>query len=88
MCKYDKREVVIATCFVECWFNSCDQLRDTLLHEIAHVIAGLGTGHGPVWLEAARRLGCSGNRLHNMKSVKQMDEIWQLSGPFPVFITA
>lgn len=31
---------------------------DTVLHEIAHVIAGPGAKHGPAWKAVALRLGC------------------------------
>ena len=32
-------------------------IRDTLLHEIAHAIVGPGHGHDAVWQTAARRIG-------------------------------
>ncbi len=35
------------------------QIRDTVLHEIAHAIAGPEAGHGPLWKVAARRLGAT-----------------------------
>ena len=34
-----------------------EQIRDTVLHEIAHAIAGPKAGHGPLWKATARRLG-------------------------------
>jgi hypothetical protein len=33
------------------------QVAGTTLHELAHVLAGPGAGHGKVWLEACKRLG-------------------------------
>jgi hypothetical protein len=38
------------------------EVRDTLLHEIAHALAGPRAGHGPVWVATARRIGCSAER--------------------------
>ncbi len=35
------------------------QVTDTILHEIAHALAGPRAGHGPVWKEIARRLGAT-----------------------------
>ena len=35
------------------------EIRDTVLHEIAHALAGPEAGHGPLWREAARRLGAT-----------------------------
>lgn len=46
----------------KCVFVDPQQMRDTLAHEIAHVIAGIDAGHGPAWKRAARSLGHSGER--------------------------
>ena len=35
------------------------QLTDTILHEIAHALAGPDAGHGPAWKAIARRLGAT-----------------------------
>ncbi len=35
------------------------QIRNTVLHEIAHAIAGPEAGHGPVWKATARRIGAT-----------------------------
>ncbi len=35
------------------------QVTDTILHEIAHALAGPDAGHGPAWKEIARRLGAT-----------------------------
>ncbi len=39
--------------------GSEEQIRDTVLHEIAHAIAGYGAGHGPLWKATARRIGAT-----------------------------
>ena len=39
--------------------GSEEQIRDTVLHEIAHAIAGRETGHGPLWKVTARRIGAT-----------------------------
>ena len=36
-----------------------EQIRDTVLHEIAHAIAGPEAGHGPLWKATARRIGAT-----------------------------
>lgn len=46
--------------FVEiCAFGESDhiQIAGTTLHELAHVIAGYGAGHGPDWKAACKRVG-------------------------------
>lgn len=37
-------------------------LRDILLHETAHAIAGHKAGHGPKWKKVAKEIGCTGKR--------------------------
>ena len=39
------------------------ELEETILHEIAHALAGPQHNHDRVWKETARSIGCSGNRL-------------------------
>ena len=39
--------------------GSGEQIRDTVLHEIAHAIAGYEAGHGPLWKVTARRIGAT-----------------------------
>lgn len=38
------------------------EVRDTILHEIAHALAGPRAGHGPAWVATALRIGCSAAR--------------------------
>ena len=35
------------------------QVTDTILHEIAHALAGASAGHGPAWRDAAIRIGAT-----------------------------
>ena len=39
------------------------QVTDTILHEIAHALAGAKAGHGPAWREVAKRLGATPKAL-------------------------
>ena len=36
-----------------------EQVTDTILHEIAHALAGPAAGHGPAWKAIARRIGAT-----------------------------
>lgn len=42
--------------------NPEQEVRNTLLHEIAHAMVGPGHNHDHVWKSAARRIGCTGDR--------------------------
>src|SRR3954471_13189386 len=38
------------------------EVRDTILHEVAHALVGPRRGHDDVWRATALRIGCSGQR--------------------------
>lgn len=40
-----------------CRVNTIERIREVILHEIAHALAGKAAGHGPVWRSAARNIG-------------------------------
>jgi len=42
--------------------NDENEIRDTMLHEIAHFLAGAVHGHNRVWRQKAIEIGCSGSR--------------------------
>lgn len=42
--------------------HSYDDVRDTVLHEIAHALAGPEHGHDAHWRKVAMGIGCSGDR--------------------------
>ena len=42
------------------------EILDTILHEIAHALAGCAHHHDAVWRRIARQIGCSGARCHNI----------------------
>lgn len=43
------------------------EIIDTILHEIAHAIAGRHANHGPAWKAACRRLGARPERLAKLE---------------------
>ncbi|WP_375407530.1 SprT-like domain-containing protein [uncultured Amnibacterium sp.] len=42
-----------------------DEVRQVLLHEIAHALAGHRAAHGPRWRARAAAIGYTGSRLHD-----------------------
>jgi predicted SprT family Zn-dependent metalloprotease len=44
--------------------NDEGEVRDTILHEIAHALAGVRAGHGPKWKKTALAIGCNGQRCY------------------------
>ncbi len=60
ICRYTTRTIALSVSYVlrAPW----DDIRDTLLHEVAHAIVGPGHAHDAVWQTAARRIRCTANR--------------------------
>ncbi len=54
-CHYDRRTIELSIHFVE--RNGTDEIRDTLLHEIAHALVGPGHGHDAVWKRKCVQIG-------------------------------
>ena len=48
---------------------------DTLVHEVAHAIAGKDAGHGPKWIEIAKQLGASTARYEVAHEVAQISGV-------------
>lgn len=57
ICKYDAKRIELSEVYV--MNNSTDHVRDTILHEIAHALAGPDAKHGPLWKATAVRLGAN-----------------------------
>ena len=60
VCRYDRKEIGLSRPLVALY--EVEQVTDTVLHEIAHALAGPRHGHDRVWRATARRIGCSGDR--------------------------
>jgi predicted SprT family Zn-dependent metalloprotease len=48
--------------------NDVGEVRNTILHEIAHALLPPKTGHSAAWRELAISIGCDGKRLHSAKT--------------------
>lgn len=59
-CRYAQKAITLSRHLT--FLNGDEQVRDTILHEIAHALAGPRHGHDAVWRATARRIGCSGQR--------------------------
>ncbi|MEQ6899366.1 SprT-like domain-containing protein [Microbacterium sp. KR10-403] len=49
-----------------------DDNHQTLLHEVAHALAGPAAGHGPVWKKTARELGYVGGTTHRLETATEL----------------
>lgn len=59
-CRFASRQVSLSGPLTR--LHSEREVRDTILHEIAHALVGPGHQHDAVWRATAMRIGCSGER--------------------------
>lgn len=57
-CDYRHRVISLSRHLAELWPEHA--VRDTVLHEIAHALAGPAAGHGREWARIALAIGCNG----------------------------
>ncbi|MBR7744386.1 SprT-like domain-containing protein [Phycicoccus sp. BSK3Z-2] len=60
VCRFARREIGISEPVTR--ITPEDEVRDTLLHEIAHALVGPQHGHDEVWRARAVSIGCTGQR--------------------------
>ncbi|MEE9367596.1 MAG: SprT-like domain-containing protein [Pontiella sp.] len=64
-CNY--RDKMISIAFELARSGSDEDIRDTILHEIAHALAGRKHNHDAVWKAKAHEIGCTGERTHKLQ---------------------
>lgn len=62
-CHWATKTISLSRSLVE--LNDEARVRNTLLHEIAHALAGPRNGHNRQWRSIAVAIGCDGNRLYD-----------------------
>jgi predicted SprT family Zn-dependent metalloprotease len=65
-CNYTRKLITLSRPLV--LLNAFDEVRDTILHEIAHALVP-GTGHGPKWRLTCVRIGARPRRCYDDASV-------------------
>ncbi len=64
VCKYEEKRISLSVTY--CLKASKEEIVDTILHEIAHAIAGPTHRHDDTWKTVARRIGCTARRCHQV----------------------
>jgi predicted SprT family Zn-dependent metalloprotease len=62
-CHHSKRMISLSETI--CTNASDESVKDTILHEIAHALAGPREQHGEAWRKIAVAIGCNGKATHN-----------------------
>lgn len=60
VCRFERREIGLSRVLTP--LHTAAEVRDTLLHEIAHALVGPRHGHDAVWRARALAIGCTGER--------------------------
>lgn len=78
-CKYRTKRIEIAEYYAR--HSPPETVLDTLLHEIAHAIAGPAARHGPAWKAVAIRLGATPRACETSHQALVKPGDWQASCP-------
>lgn len=66
-CRWGTKEITLSRHLTE--INDHDEVYNTILHEVAHALAGKHAGHGPEWVRTAKQIGCDGQRFYSTAKV-------------------
>jgi predicted SprT family Zn-dependent metalloprotease len=69
-CDWTHRRITVSRLLAARW--SDDEVRQTLLHEVAHALAGPKAAHGAEWRRIADRLGYTGTRTHSNPTADEL----------------
>lgn len=78
-CKYRRTTITLSEYYVP--RNDEAEIRDTILHEIAHALAGPGQGHGPVWKAICLTIGAKPVRCYDNTKVDMPKGQWRANCP-------
>jgi predicted SprT family Zn-dependent metalloprotease len=70
LCDYTKRRISLSR-YLAARYDD-DTNHQTLLHEVAHALAGATAGHGPEWKRVAADLGYVGGATHHGETATEL----------------
>jgi len=79
VCKYRAKRIEISRYYAT--HSTRESVIDTLLHEIAHALAGHAAAHGPAWKAIAIRLGATPRACESASNVVLQPGDWQATCP-------
>ena len=63
LCNFTDRRITVSRYLAEKY--ELEEVRQILLHEVAHALVGPDAGHGPTWRSTAASIGYTGGRTHD-----------------------
>jgi len=70
-CDYTRQRITVSRYLAARYDDETN--RQTLLHEVAHALAGPRAGHGAAWKRTARMLGYTGGTTHHGETATEED---------------
>ncbi|GAA2986223.1 putative SprT family Zn-dependent metalloprotease [Microbacterium terrae] len=70
LCDYTRKRISVSR-YLSARYDD-DTNHQTLLHEVAHALAGPSAGHGPQWRAVARDLGYVGGTTHHGETATEL----------------
>lgn len=67
LCSHSEKTISLSRYLAPAWGDA--EVRDVILHEIAHALVGPGMGHGVVWQRKLLSIGGTGSRTHKNATV-------------------
>ena len=61
-CRFFEKEITLAKAYAE--QEELKEIKNTILHEIAHALVGPKHGHNEIWKQKALEIGCDAERCH------------------------
>jgi predicted SprT family Zn-dependent metalloprotease len=78
-CSWEARHITLSGPMIV--LNDTAEVRDTILHEIAHALAGRKAGHGPMWKLMALAVGARPERCYTARTVRVPPGRWRFECP-------
>lgn len=80
-CQYKAKNITLSMPLMKLWDEP--EVTDTILHEIAHALAGHKAGHGTQWKMAARTIGAKPERCYNPErdGLEVPEGVWESKCP-------
>lgn len=70
LCDFTRRRISVSR-YLAARFDD-DETHQTLLHEVAHALAGPDAGHGAAWKRIAREIGYVGGTTHHGETATEL----------------
>lgn len=78
-CSWMRRRILLSRPMTQ--INSEYEVRDTILHEIAHALAGPDAHHGDAWKRQAREIGARPETCYSTSQVMTIPQKWVATCP-------